>query len=373
MASPPSTPPPELPTSSKGWRFKNDRTLCEWGEQYRPGGLHPVSLGDTFCAGKYKVIRKLGSGAFSTVWLAVCERYVNLQVLCNKTADNASSVPRYVAIKITKAKATVDTTELAILEHLHSVAGDDPDFNHVTKLLDHFQHDGPNGTHLCLVFEVMSTTAASLVYELPENQPKSWLKPDRYPKWIAKRLLRHTLHGLAFLHRNGVVHGDVQPGNLLFSANNIGVIELKDLAQHEAEIAQPLIRADGKRDRWAPKSVYPQESLHKYAQLDQDLCVKVSDLGAGKLLCNSNKSCPLLTDSPSQHSTPVTRPRRHALLCHFAHQNSFSGSPSTPASTSGASDAWSSNSSPAHPCSRSCYSLLTRKNETGQMMTTCAR
>jgi serine/threonine-protein kinase SRPK3 len=37
---------------------------------YRPGGYHPVSLGDTFKNGRYKVYHKLGWGGYSTVWLA---------------------------------------------------------------------------------------------------------------------------------------------------------------------------------------------------------------------------------------------------------------------------------------------------------------
>ena len=45
-------------------------TPCEWIEDYRPGSYHPVDLGDVFNDGQYKVIRKLGDGAYSTVWLA---------------------------------------------------------------------------------------------------------------------------------------------------------------------------------------------------------------------------------------------------------------------------------------------------------------
>jgi serine/threonine-protein kinase SRPK3 len=35
------------------------------------GGYHPVSLGDSFMNDRYRVVRKLGWGHFSTVWL--CE------------------------------------------------------------------------------------------------------------------------------------------------------------------------------------------------------------------------------------------------------------------------------------------------------------
>jgi serine/threonine-protein kinase SRPK3 len=34
------------------------------------GSYHPVEIGDTFSDGCYTVLRKLGWGHFSTVWLA---------------------------------------------------------------------------------------------------------------------------------------------------------------------------------------------------------------------------------------------------------------------------------------------------------------
>lgn len=44
-------------------------------EDYCLGGFHPVHIGDTFKEGRYKAVRKLGHGAFSTVWLAQDIRY----------------------------------------------------------------------------------------------------------------------------------------------------------------------------------------------------------------------------------------------------------------------------------------------------------
>lgn len=44
--------------------------------RYRPGGYHPVTLGDKFNAGRYAVFHKLGWGGFSTVWLAFDREYV---------------------------------------------------------------------------------------------------------------------------------------------------------------------------------------------------------------------------------------------------------------------------------------------------------
>ena len=39
-------------------------------EDYRPGGYHPVHIGDAFKDSRYVIVRKLGWGHFSTVWLA---------------------------------------------------------------------------------------------------------------------------------------------------------------------------------------------------------------------------------------------------------------------------------------------------------------
>ncbi len=43
---------------------------CEDAKDYRKGGYHPVNIGDVY-RGRYKVLRKLGYGHFSTVWLVL--------------------------------------------------------------------------------------------------------------------------------------------------------------------------------------------------------------------------------------------------------------------------------------------------------------
>lgn len=69
-------------------------------EGYRPGGYHPVHLGDIL-GERYKVLHKLGSGGFSTTWL---------------TRDVVGR--GYFALKILKAEETSSTTELRTLKWL---------------------------------------------------------------------------------------------------------------------------------------------------------------------------------------------------------------------------------------------------------------
>ncbi len=42
----------------------------EFADYYGTGKLHPVHFGDLFDHSRYKILRKLGAGSFSTVWLA---------------------------------------------------------------------------------------------------------------------------------------------------------------------------------------------------------------------------------------------------------------------------------------------------------------
>ncbi|GJJ15713.1 hypothetical protein Clacol_009991 [Clathrus columnatus] len=282
LPSPPPTPEPEAPLRQKKWRFDRDasRLFCEWCEMYRPGGFHPVNLGDKFRDGTYTVIRKLGSGSYSTVWLAV-----------------DSSIKRYVALKIFTAKASVSETELGIIQFLSQKANIDNRSQYIITLLDTFIHQGPNGTHRCLVFEPMGPSAESLARQLPESRQKPFQTIPRFPKSMAKRIFLHTLHGLAFLHENGIVHGDIQPGNFLFSLNDITNVEEDELRQDETipRSFAPLRRRDGKQDKWSPNNIYLGQPLQQYTPLGSDMKVKLSDLGSAFWANNP----------PTKHSSPI--------------------------------------------------------------------
>jgi len=264
MSSPPPTPSSEVPSDPSQDRFHPIAAPTEWVETYRPGHFHPIHIGDVFKDGRFTVIRKLGYGSFSTVWLAF---------------DNQIRKP--VALKVLAARESPATAELSILEHLARVAPTHPGSNHVITFLDSFRHTGPNGTHLCLVFEVLGTTTASMVLELPCNKPRRLGHRPRYAMWMVKRILRHTLLGLSFLHQNSIVHGDVQPGNLLF-VPNLASIEVDKLQQDPSldGVSTPVKRLDGKLDKWAPRYLLLDAPLTEFVDLGPGLTVKLSDMGA---------------------------------------------------------------------------------------------
>ncbi|PSR82141.1 putative serine protein kinase [Coniella lustricola] len=265
----PPTPPQRAPIE-EDWRFKELTAPCEWVEAYRPGGYHPVVLGDVFNDGQYKIVRKLGDGSFSTVWLV---------------RDSKNN--RYVALKILVSEISRSTNEPQILHDIAKVTktGVSNDSRHVTQLLDEFEHQGPNGHHKCLVFEPMGPTVNSMVEELPQFKPRTFNMTVRYPPKMAKSILKQSLQGLAFLHGLGIAHGDFQPGNMLFPLRKIDSKPEAELQQNTSgdsweSIPVPVERIDGKKDEWAPPYLYISQPLVRFANYSPGFKIKLSDMGA---------------------------------------------------------------------------------------------
>jgi serine/threonine-protein kinase SRPK3 len=94
--------------------------------------------------------------------------------------------------------------ELAVYERLASLPVEDT--KHCNRLITHFKHPGidQDGDHLCLALELERTNLNS-VWNAKE--------PEFYPIPIVKRILRHMLHGIAALHKCGVVHTGTTVGS----------------------------------------------------------------------------------------------------------------------------------------------------------------
>ena len=115
---------------------------------YCKGGYHPVKIGDLY-AQRYHVLRKLGWGHFSTVWL--CWDFKAI---------------RFVALKIVKsAKHYTEAAADEIKLLLCARDGDPQDENRAktVMLLDDFKVTGPNGVHVCMVFEVLGNNLLKLI------------------------------------------------------------------------------------------------------------------------------------------------------------------------------------------------------------------
>ena len=204
----------EFSSSDDDYVYENEKVKDmmkheESPEEYVKGGYHPAKKNEYFYRRKYRLIQKLGWGHFSTVWLAK-----DLTAAYNDKN-------KYVALKIVKAspsssEAARDETDLLIELYkaddnaLHS--GKD----YVIKLLSAFYHNGPNGIHTCMAFELLGEN----LLKLSERNEKRRL-PIIYVKQIAKQLLL----ALDFLHRKcGIIHTDIKPENVLMEIGDLETI-----------------------------------------------------------------------------------------------------------------------------------------------------
>ncbi|KAL0978811.1 hypothetical protein UPYG_G00176040 [Umbra pygmaea] len=163
---------------------------------YCKGGYHHVKIGDLF-NGRYHVIRKLGWGHFSTVWLAwdIQEK-------------------RFVAMKVVKSAEHYTETamdEIKLLRSVRNTDPNDPSRERVVQLLDDFKISGVNGTHVCMVFEVLG------------HHLLKWIIKSNYqglPLPCVKSIIRQVLQGLDYLHTKcKIIHTDIKPENILLTVN----------------------------------------------------------------------------------------------------------------------------------------------------------
>ncbi|CAA7261710.1 unnamed protein product [Cyclocybe aegerita] len=170
-----------MPELSLYWDADDD---VEGIRRYTTGGFHPVRLGDVVSSRgtstaaiadspsrQYRILHKLGHGAFATVWLA-----------------DALHEPsqRYVALKICAADAD-SGHELDIFSRLSHHESKAPN---VVQLCDSFSIQGPNGLHAVLVQDVLGSLlsvvrslsgpkhARSLCRQIAFGQPPSTRASD---------------------------------------------------------------------------------------------------------------------------------------------------------------------------------------------------
>ncbi|CUM48471.1 unnamed protein product [Debaryomyces fabryi] len=288
----------------------------ENANDYKVGGYHPVSKGEVYFSRdfpnrEYIILRKLGWGHFSTVWLAK-SRYN--QELASSTSQDSSvdTDDHYVAIKFVKSndnymEAAEDEIKLLKtlakplvygkhLDELHKKFFENykvdsqnqpvghPGYKHIMRLLDDFEVTGPNGKHICMVFEILGENVLNLIFKSKTiskdlkhnsksqtetkdtrqennknfklfksklslgliNNPKKEISIDNamgciknnssdsltklievqktyggIPLTLVKQIVKQMFLAVDYMHHCGIIHTDLKPENIL--------IEIKDI------------------------------------------------------------------------------------------------------------------------------------------------
>lgn len=162
-----------------------------------------MDIGDLF-NGRYHVVRKLGWGHFSTVWLCW-----DLQK------------KRFVALKVVKSAPHYTETALDEIKLLRCVRDSDPSDPYretIVQLIDDFKISGVNGVHVCMVLEVLG------------HQLLKWIIKSNYmglPLACVKTIIRQVLRGLDYLHTKcKIIHTDIKPENILLEVDEVYVRRL---------------------------------------------------------------------------------------------------------------------------------------------------
>ena len=160
-------------------------------------------------------------------------RAVNVRRACSPCFERMN---RHVALKVVKSAARYTETaldEIKLLQRLISSDPTHPGRSHVISFLDHFRHKGPNGNHVCMVFEVLGENLLGLI---KRHQTKG------VPIGLVRQIAKQVLLGLDYMHRAcGVIHTDLKPENVLVCIDDVENVIVNELTQSSTNAKTRLI------------------------------------------------------------------------------------------------------------------------------------
>ena len=161
----------------------------------------------------YQLQWVIGHGGMSTVWLA----------------DDPEN-DREVALKVLRPEFSSNDEFLARFRN-EALAAEGINSPNVVATYDYRELESPSGAAMCFI--VMEYIRGESLADLIKRE-------GALDEELALDVLEQAAHGLAVIHRMGLVHRDIKPGNLMITQN--GQIKITDFGIAKAAAAVPLTR-----------------------------------------------------------------------------------------------------------------------------------
>ncbi|KAI1834470.1 hypothetical protein DTO006G1_108 [Penicillium roqueforti] len=195
--------------------------------RYHEKHYYPVKIGEVF-KDQYRVIAKLGYGAYPTVWLAWDQReeqYTSLKVCISQGTDFSPILNEINMLR--RLKRFADTDE-----------GDHPGVGFTRLADDIFENDQASlhGRYYCIA----SKPEGQSIRVLQEAFPNSIL-----PKLLVKSIIHCLWFSVDWLHSVcGVIHTNISPQNVLMQLDDDSC--LKEIESQESQDPSvPIMTTDG--------------------------------------------------------------------------------------------------------------------------------
>src|SRR5260221_4189051 len=202
-----------------------------------------------------------------------------------------------VALKVVKSAPRYTDSALDEIKLLQRIISSDPTHpgrRHVISLLDHFKHKGPNGIHVCMVFEVLGENLLGLI---KRHQSKG------VPAHLVKQIAKQVLLGMDYMHRQcGVIHTDLKPENVLVCIEDVELVVETELQSTPAAaptllVGVPPSKGRGGNQTPRSESVFitgsqplpsPSSSSRVRTTSSSSSCVDKKSLSTTRIMRNDN-------------------------------------------------------------------------------------
>ena len=174
-------------------------------------GFNPLKLGERLQGRKpgriYEIVRKLGFGGGSSVWLVKFNRSVlvaiYIAIIQFSFQSDSTNEKHFLAVKVLTVNLTAgilydEYWELSSAERVTDANPNHPGYQHCLMLRDSFICNSYHGPHMSLAFDVLGSNIMSLQRRQPNRV---------FSLQVTKRIVKQVLLALDYLHHDcGLVH-----------------------------------------------------------------------------------------------------------------------------------------------------------------------